>query len=34
MTHVVISNMNEVKDIVKLTWMVPVGETPIMQVKK
>ena len=34
LTPVVISNMDEIKELIKLTGTVTVGETPIIRIKK
>jgi len=34
LTPVVISNMDEIKELIKLTGSVTVGETPIIRIKK
>ncbi|MNG80227.1 Glucose-specific phosphotransferase enzyme IIA component [compost metagenome] len=34
LTPVVISNMDEIKELIKLTGNVTVGETPIIRIKK
>ncbi len=34
LTPVVISNMDEIKDLTKLSGQVTVGETPVIRIKK
>ncbi len=34
LTPVVISNMDEIKDLVKLSGQVTVGETPVIRIRK
>uniref|UniRef100_UPI003B9E1266 PTS glucose transporter subunit IIA n=2 Tax=Aeromonas TaxID=642 RepID=UPI003B9E1266 len=34
LTPVVISNMDEIKELVKMTGAVTVGETPVIRIKK
>lgn len=34
LTPVVISNMDEIKELIKMTGAVTVGETPVIRIKK